>query len=722
MGLPKKNTNMKNYFILFICTLSLSLLWNSSLNAQCDPDVTPPTPICINGLAATLGPDGQVQIWALDFDAGSFDNCDSELEYRIELGEGSFEDGPPEDNFLIMTIPGTYIATIWTGDEAGNWDYCVTTLIIQPFADDFKVVEGRVFLDENGDCTQNPGEVGLQNWYVNLKLEDPIPGFTPNPDVYEMFTTPTGLFSFRIEDDILENLNTLVLELVTATGPSANCPTTYTIDLSTAFNSGDTLNYDLPVTLESGCHAMQVDVSVPFLRRCFENTYTIQYCNYGTLSADSAYVEVDFDPFHTILSSTLPWSSVDGTTYRFDLGEVASAECGSFQVEVNVSCDAVLGQSHCVEAHIFPDKPCPNTYAGPSIKVTGRCLGNEVEFEIENVGEGDMTEPVQYIVIEDVLMFDSGEANLNSGQSTSFTIPASGPTYRVEANQVAGHPGFSMPSAWVEGCTTGSIEEASFGFVTQFPQNDADDFISIDCQENIGAFDPNDKQAFPRGVGEEHGILQNVDIEYKIRFQNTGTDTAFNVVVLDTLSEWLDPSSVRPGASSHPYQFNMLEGNVLKFSFDNIMLPDSNVNEPASNGYFKFKVKQKNDNPLGTEILNSAAIYFDFNEPVITNTVYHTIVDHVVVVSTDDFPTKNGIAPSVYPNPAGAYLTVDLNQNESIRGQWQLMDYAGSVLQSQSFRDQVFEVNLRSLSSGFYTYRLIDEEGRLLGSGKIVKE
>ncbi|MEM9824801.1 MAG: T9SS type A sorting domain-containing protein, partial [Bacteroidota bacterium] len=116
--------------------------------------------------------------------------------------------------------------------------------------------------------------------------------------------------------------------------------------------------------------------------------------------------------------------------------------------------------------------------------------------------------------------------------------------------------------------------------------------------------------------------------------QNTGTDTAFNVVIRDAISEYLNPNSIRPGASSHPYTWGIAEDDVLFFNFENIMLPDSNINEPASHGFVKFKIKQELDNLPGTLIENSAGIYFDFNAPVITNTSVHQIEERFFLLDT----------------------------------------------------------------------------------------
>jgi hypothetical protein len=57
---------------------------------------------------------------------------------------------------------------------------------------------------------------------------------------------------------------------------------------------------------------------------------------------------------------------------------------------------------------------------------------------------------------------------------------------------------------------------------------------------------------------------------------------------------------------------------VLRFIFNNIQLPDSNVNEPASHGLVQFRIRPRSPLVPGTLIENIANIYFDFNPPVIT--------------------------------------------------------------------------------------------------------
>src|SRR5690606_32416995 len=114
-------------------------------------------------------------------------------------------------------------------------------------------------------------------------------------------------------------------------------------------------------------------------------------------------------------------------------------------------------------------------------------------------------------------------------------------------------------------------------------------------------------------------IDQDEWIDYTIRFQNTGTDTAFTVVITDTLQAELDMASFEQGLASHTFNVSFKPDRVVEWRFENILLPDSNVNEAASYGLVSFRIKPQLPILPGDQIENVANIYFDFNEPVITD-------------------------------------------------------------------------------------------------------
>ena len=168
---------------------------------------------------------------------------------------------------------------------------------------------------------------------------------------------------------------------------------------------------------------------------------------------------------------------------------------------------------------------------------------------------------------------------------------------------------------------------------------------SILRQIVTGSFDPNDKVENAGNYFTLQDISSGKVLTYTIRFQNTGTDTAFNVIVRDTLESKLDWNSIEMVAASHPFQLSIKDGRYATWTFENILLPDSNRNEPASHGYIVFGIKPKSTLSIGDTIKNSASIYFDFNLPVKTNTQLT-----VVKLAPPDQPVVTGIANNYCSN------------------------------------------------------------------------
>jgi hypothetical protein len=152
------------------------------------------------------------------------------------------------------------------------------------------------------------------------------------------------------------------------------------------------------------------------------------------------------------------------------------------------------------------------------------------------------------------------------------------------------------------------------------------------------SYDPNDKAESLNGTLLPDQVASK-NLTYTIRFQNTGNDTAFNVVIRDTLDAKLDLQSLEMVSASHPYHLSIKEGNKLAWTFSNILLPDSNTNEPLSHGYIIYRIKPQSTLVVGDVINNSASIYFDFNLPVKTNTT-QTVVRPAAVPQ----PSVSGVA------------------------------------------------------------------------------
>ena len=569
-------------------------------------------------------------------------------------------------------------------------------------------LSGNIFHDENLDCSLDGSENGLQQWLIEVEKGDAH---------YMTLSDSQGNYEFNLDTGNYE------MSIYPVSPYWELCDTTFAINLAT---TSDTITQNVGAQVLYDCPLLDVSIGSPFLRRCFENYYTVQYCNYGTTVAEDAYVVVTIDPFMIVTNTSISPTSVAGTDYTFDLGDIEVGECGSFTLDLllgdSTNCDSIpLGATHCVEAHIYPDSICTpsGNWSGASVEVDAICTGDSISFFITNVGTAATQSNLTYIVVEDNVVLFSGDFGLDPNESEVVTVATNGSTFRMEAEQEPNHPGMSMPSVSVENCGDPN-SVFTFGFVNDFAQDDGNPFVDIDCQQNIGAFDPNDKRGFPLGYGDENYINRGQDIEYVIRFQNTGTDTAFNVVIKDELSELLDVTSVRPGASSHPYQFDISGNGILSFTFDNIMLPDSNINEPASHGFVKFKVAQQPDLELETKIHNSAAIYFDFNAPIITNQTLHTIGENLIMVSID--PVEPLAEVKIYPNPFSEFVNIEIEDLRIDDGQFKLFDATGKLLRQQNFNQSNFRFHKKNLRTGMYFFT-IENNGQLISSGKmIVKE
>jgi hypothetical protein len=201
-----------------------------------------------------------------------------------------------------------------------------------------------------------------------------------------------------------------------------------------------------------------------------------------------------------------------------------------------------------------------------------------------------------------------------SGNTACFEIDSLAPTESVSFQVVAYSPGSNY---------TGELFTAlaTFDGYAHIVHNGTPDTL-------LCAYDPNDLQEL---TGYEAPLYVNGSdpLEFLIRFQNTGNYFATDITIEDELSELLNWNTFEPVSASHAYTTNINDQGRAVFTFNNIMLPDSSQDFLGSQGYVRFNITPIEGLAIGTTIENTAAIYFDLNEPVITNTVINTIYDCV---------------------------------------------------------------------------------------------
>ncbi len=226
-----------------------------------------------------------------------------------------------------------------------------------------------------------------------------------------------------------------------------------------------------------------------------------------------------------------------------------------------------------------------------------------------------------------------------------------------------------------------------------------------------GSFDPNDKTVSPLGVGANGDIsASETDLTYLIRFQNTGNGPAVNIVVKDTLSPNVDINKFEMLGSSHNYMIDVLPGNVLRWKFNNIMLPDSNSNEPGSHGYIQYRIKRNNNNTPGTQIKNTAYIYFDFNEPVVTNTAINTIETITGIKSS----SSTNDEWNVYPNPSTGALYIVNSSSVKEESQIQVINSIGQTVLEETITSNYKNVDLSKLNNGVYFVKILSDKHNVI--------
>ncbi|WP_264789273.1 T9SS type A sorting domain-containing protein [Aureispira anguillae] len=572
-------------------------------------------------------------------------------------------------------------------------------------------ITGRVAIDSNNNCIVSPLEQAYNNVIVAINKGNFTTYATPDPN--GIYTAPVDTGTYTVN----------LINLHPYWGSCNN-------NIITSLNSNNNVaNIDFPMVPTTLCPYMHVDIGAPVLVHCASNYYNVEYCNHGTVDALNAYIEVTLDPLFVIDSTELPISSQVGNLYTFFLGTVAVDACNNFKIygTLDGACDTLnRGRTHCAEANIYPDSSC-SSWVGANLEVEAECQNDSVSFRIKNTGNQHMLIPQNYWVIEDNIIFYTSPGpgiTLPSGGSTNWQrFAATGATYRLQVPQPQGHPWSVEASATVEGCLSPAFSQnpISTGFVNIFSLNDGSPYYSIDCQQNVGSWDPNDKQGFPTGYSAPHYIEENVALEYRIRFQNTGTYPATNIVILDTLSPHLNPETILPTISSHPYTWRLMGNNIIEFRFNNIMLPDSNSNLAASHGFVDFRIEQQTNNPIGTVINNQAAIYFDQNPAVITNQTYHTIGHDFIQITGIDAVLVPKVKVNVYPNPFQESTTIKVTGETTYQQiTLSVFDATGktiNVIHHQNEQEIILQKN--NMLQGIYFYRL-EADGLLLNSGKLI--
>ncbi len=272
-----------------------------------------------------------------------------------------------------------------------------------------------------------------------------------------------------------------------------------------------------------------------------------------------------------------------------------------------------------------------------------------------------------------------------SGNTYKWSLPALGYNWITISGNVVGSP-------LVIGDTVHSSYYLTVPATDTFPSDNT--VIVIDTI--TGPWDPNDKAVVPQGfIAAGSGIK----LTYTIRFENTGNDTAFNIHIMDTLSDNLNIRSLEVLGSSARMTMGVTNDgsyNIVKFDFPHINLLDSS-HHGQCDGMVTYTIKTKDGLPVGTHIDNNASIYFDYNLPVVTNTVTNIVGWPAGIADMSNVVVSD---VQLFPNPAENELNVKISKGTF--NTISVINSVGQVVMKQDVNGTSTQLNVKGLPAGGY--------------------
>ncbi len=433
-----------------------------------------------------------------------------------------------------------------------------------------------------------------------------------------------------------------------------------------------------------------------------DNGNTIFDDNESNFSNGYFTYEINNDGVINNVETSIGRFTIDNTdeanTYDFDFyfynayDDCYEASTTSFE---NVS--ALFGENISVEFPVTDSQFCQDISVNLVNQQSPRPGFNHINYLIiRNIGINTVTGTLDYILDEDLVL-----NSISAGSNFSTVITSNG----FSLDFIGLEPNESI-TVTVSLLTPSSVQLGEMVTNTAIYLSASNDLVldnneSSVTEEVTGSYDPNDKM-------ESHGpeiiysdfITTDEYLYYTIRFQNVGTAEAIFVRIEDELDSQLDETTFQMLRASHDYTVTRT-GTSLEWFFDDINLPAEQDDAEGSNGFVYFKIKPKAGYTVNDVIPNTAAIYFDFNAPIITNTFNSTFIEPL---SVNDF---NRADINIYPNPANNKVKISLNGKSIDNFEVTLIDIQGKAISlPRAVSNGLLELDVKALNSGLYFVQL----------------
>ena len=627
--------------------------------------------------SVTIGNTSSLTSASLNFLPGIFP-CTNQCNGTGFLGVSNMNGTPP---YTLSTSPLRQIGTYFNGTS-----YVPAALgvcsddVFTAYATDALGCTGIVFQTPHYSPTSFnfTSEIkgacsGLPNGSAKLTFTNYNPG-----SYHASFAGPSpGQFSNITPSYIFSPLLSGIYTVTITNSWAPNCDTVFTLNITDLGTNCGLLSGRVYLDSTNNCLSDSAEPGLPYQLIRFTPgpyyTFSDTIGNYNAwLPFDNYTVETINDPHFTNVcrATGVNLTLANDTISGVDIGDSTGTDL-DLSIHM-VSSSARPGNNFTLYIHAINHSYIPASNPEAIIDYGSVLTFLNASVPFTNTGTSQVT-----LTLPSIGSFSSCVANLN------FSIPA--------------NPGL-----------IGSLLSNMVTLNANQPEPNQSNNADVLNQIITGSYDPNEKSVWPAADPLHHYFLSTDSIfRYTIRFQNTGNDTAFKVVLVDSLNPYLDITSFQFLGSSHPCKWELTGRNILQVHYTSINLPDSNINEPASHGLFSFSIKPSAS--LQSVVLpyvleNRAAIYFDINPSVITDPAFNTIELNVGISKNDQ---QNCF---VLTNPAHEYISIhcgDLSKIDHL----QIIDLLGRQKKSFILNSTVTNIPLDNMESGVYLVRVYGKSG-----------
>jgi hypothetical protein len=283
----------------------------------------------------------------------------------------------------------------------------------------------------------------------------------------------------------------------------------------------------------------------------------------------------------------------------------------------------------------------------------------------------------------------------NTGNLYAWNLPSLDP---LQTGEIVVE--YRVPASLVSGTAISLSAEVDAGALDVNPLNNIFE-TQVDVVNSVAS---ERKTVFPEGVLDINVISDAPQLYYTIYFQNTSVDTVVNVRIVDTLSTLLQWQTFDLRGASHTCNYQIEASGSVAFYFSDIFLPPSVTNDAQSKGFISYSIRTKTSLELNDKILNTAHVFYDFNEAIVTNTT-QTVIG---IITEAEYGFSSNEAFRVYPNPATEFISIASN-TELKAESYSLYDLTGKRMLTGYVHENT-SINIKALDPGLYLLKIISKE------------